>query len=194
MLKQILSFFTVVSLTCTVINASEVVYDEDFEYSYDGDYSNEVNLKWVERSPDKETLDRMLNNVRTVRDSFDYMVAHPKTHHMHALAWALQKDFVEHNASVEVFEAYKFAESKGAGIGGTPGIFFLADFLLRTENYQYIIENIYPEDCSPIFRPVCAYYVTAAEYLETRQCGEWAKEALKLNSKRNLIKRSCGVK
>ena len=141
--------------------------------------------------PSVKSFEAFLHN-SVIRDeavsfALDNPMLSPKT----ALLSAMYHDYVENNASSGVFELYEYAASNEGFVGKRRGYLAFADFLIRTKNYPYILENLDPNLCYQN-KPVCAYYRVAAGLLYSGSCdAEWYNTALKYSRKSKFIKSKC---
>lgn len=184
--------YVFVMLACLPLLSAEIkyYYTADTKSNQRASSSN-GNLLWSVFPPGKKNFEtwrkRSVISAGQVNAALAAPMASPKS----ALIFALYHDYVENNASDEVFAAYEYAAFNGGNAGRRRGYLAFPDFLLRTKQYDYILDNLDPETCYQNAK-VCAYYRIAASYLKTGTCEKkWFKTATFFTDKSRLIRTKC---
>lgn len=143
--------------------------------------------------PSKERFIDIVNSNRgkiansTIEKAYDDPMGSPEN----ALIYAMAMDYTLGNGSDQVLQAYQTAAYAGADFFGHRGYIEYADFLIRTQRYDILINRFNPDICFQ-FKPQCAYYVVAAKYLGDGSCDiQNAKEAYKFKLGRGIISQIC---
>lgn len=153
--------------------------------------SSSHNLMWAYYQPGEAAFKEFMNRSTLSKGQVQEALRHPMQDPKDALIFALYHDYKDYNASDEVFAAYEYAAYNRGNAGNRRGYLAFADFLIRTKNYTYVINNLDPEMCYQ-FANQCAYYRVAASYLRDGFCEEeWYKTATKFSHKVPLLISKC---
>lgn len=149
------------------------------------------NLLWASYFPGKTNFERYKNRAMLHQPAIDAALSAPFSSPKNALVFALYHDYFESNASEPVFAAYEYAAYNGGNIKYRRGYLAFADFLIRSRNYSYVLDNLQPDTCNQ-FESQCAYYRVVSGLLRDGYCDEkWYETALLFSTKRSLLKSKC---
>lgn len=188
------------SLTIAIAMSSSLLGAEvKYYYANDGNKDKKFaksdksdnNLLWSVYPPGEENFEVWRRKSVISKGQVNAALAAPMSSPKNALMFALYHDYVENNASEEVFAAYEYAVYNGGNAGRRRGYLAFPDFLIRTKRYQYILDNLNPEDCFQNAN-ICAYYRVAASYLQNGFCEKkWYKAATYYSAKSRLLRTKC---
>jgi len=166
-------------------------YGDDQGMPVKPELHSDHNRMWALYPPSQFAFEKFMHDGVVSQGEVTAALANHMASAKSALIYATYHDNMELNASKEVFNAYEYASFSRGMAGRRRAYIAFPDFLLRSKNYDYIIENIDPELCYQN-KKVCAYYRVAAMYLKNGWCDvKWLGEALKFTPRANLLLQKC---
>jgi hypothetical protein len=153
--------------------------------------TSRYNMNYSLWPPSKKAFESFLHNSVIHQGAVQLSIGNPMISPNSALISAMYHDYVENNASLEVFSLYEYAANNNGIAGRRRGYLAFGDFLLRTKNYGYIRDNLDPNSCYQN-KPVCSYYKVISEFLNTGFCSlKQYESAIKYSRKSLTVKSVC---
>lgn len=155
--------------------------------------SSENNYNYSITRPSKERFIDIVNRNREkiANSTIEKAYADPMGSPNNALIYAMAMDYTLNDGSEDVLQAYQTAAYAGADFFGHRGYIEYADFMIRTQRYDPLIERFDSNICYQ-FKSQCAYYIVAAKYLRDGDCDvDNAKEAYKFKLTRSIVTQIC---